>query len=114
MATASDHKLLFAASEVVPFAKTGGLADVVSALPRTLAKLRHRVSVFIPYYRQVAKAVANPPVILPSVTIPFPSYNRFVRVLNGEIPLAHAPGRDGERLERPGQVPCHAERRERR
>jgi len=75
--------IVFAASECAPWAKTGGLADVVSALPRTLAKLGHKVSVFIPYYRQVAKAVPNPPVVLPSVTIPFPSYNRFVRVLNG-------------------------------
>jgi starch synthase len=77
--------IVFAASECAPWAKTGGLADVVSALPRTLAKFGHKVSVFIPYYRQVAKAVPNPPVVLPSVTIPFPSYNRFVRVLNGGV-----------------------------
>ena len=77
--------IVFAASECAPWAKTGGLADVVSALPRALAKLGHKVSVFIPYYRQVAKAVPNPPVVLESVTIPFPSYNRFVRILNGGI-----------------------------
>ncbi len=77
--------IVFAASECTPWAKTGGLADVVSALPRALAKLGHKVSVFIPYYRQVAKAVPNPPVVLESVTIPFPSYNRFVRVLNGGV-----------------------------
>ena len=77
--------IVFAASECAPWAKTGGLADVVSALPRTLAKLGHKVSVFIPYYRQVAKAVPNPPVVLQSVTIPFPSYNRFVRILNGGL-----------------------------
>jgi starch synthase len=77
--------IVFAASECSPWAKLGGMADVVSALPRTLAKLGHRVSVFLPYYRQVAKAVPNPPVVLPSVTIPFPSYNRFVRILDGGI-----------------------------
>src|SRR5258708_5881788 len=77
--------IVFAASECAPWAKTGGLADVASALPRTLAKLGHKVSIFIPYYRQVAKAVPSPPVVLPSVTIPFPSYNRFVRVLNGGL-----------------------------
>ncbi len=77
--------IVFAASECAPWAKTGGLADVVSALPRTLAKFGHRVSVFIPYYRQVAKAVPNAPVVLPSVTIPFPSYNRFVRILDGGV-----------------------------
>ncbi len=77
--------IVFAASECTPWAKTGGLADVVGALPRELAKLGHRVSVFIPYYRQVAKLVPNPPVTIPSVTIPFPSYNRFVRILNGGL-----------------------------
>jgi starch synthase len=77
--------IVFAASECAPWAKTGGLADVVRALPHTLAKLGHKVSVFIPYYRQVAKGVPNPAVVLPSVTIPFPSYNRFVRVLNGGV-----------------------------
>ena len=77
--------IVFAASECAPWAKTGGLADVVSALPRTLVKLGHRVSVFIPYYRQVAKAVPNAAVVLPSVTIPFPSYSRFVRILDGGV-----------------------------
>jgi starch synthase len=77
--------IVFAASECAPWAKTGGLADVVSALPKTLAKMGHRISVFIPYYRQVAKAVPNAPVVLASVTVPFPSYNRFVRILDGGV-----------------------------
>jgi starch synthase len=77
--------IVFAASECAPWAKTGGLADVVSALPRTLVKLGHKVSVFIPYYRQVAKVIPNAAVVLSSVTIPYPSYNRFVRILNGGV-----------------------------
>lgn len=77
--------IVFAASECTPWAKTGGLADVVGALPRALVKLGHRVSVFLPYYRQVAKAVPDAPVVLASVTVPFPSYNRFVRVLDGGV-----------------------------
>jgi len=77
--------IVFAASECAPWAKTGGLGDVVSALPRTLVKMGHKVSVFIPYYRQVAKSVPHPPVVLPSVTIPYPSYNRFVRILDGGL-----------------------------
>ena len=42
--------ILFAASECVPFVKTGGLADVVGALPKNLDKNRFDVRVIIPYY----------------------------------------------------------------
>jgi starch synthase len=75
--------IVFAASECAPWAKTGGLADVVAALPKALVALGHKVSVFIPYYRQVAKLAPECPVVLPSVTIPFPHYNRFVQILDG-------------------------------
>lgn len=43
--------IVLASSEVVPFAKTGGLADVSGALPRELAKLGHTTTVFLPAYR---------------------------------------------------------------
>ena len=39
------------ASEARPFAKTGGLADVVGALPHALARLGHRVTIVLPNYR---------------------------------------------------------------
>lgn len=77
--------IVFAASECAPWAKTGGLADVVSALPKTLVKMGHKVQVYLPYYRQVAKMVPAPPVVLPSVTVPFPYYNRFARILDGGV-----------------------------
>jgi starch synthase len=46
-------RILIVASEAVPFAKTGGLADVVGALPRALARLGHSVDVVMPRYRGV-------------------------------------------------------------
>ncbi len=51
----SDRELsvLMIASEAVPFAKTGGLGDVLGALPRALARLGHRVTVCLPRYRGV-------------------------------------------------------------
>ena len=41
------------ASEVHPFAKTGGLADVMGALPRALVRLGHTVDVVMPRYRGI-------------------------------------------------------------
>ncbi|WP_456450549.1 glycogen synthase GlgA [Hydrogenimonas sp.] len=48
--------ILFTASEAVPFAKTGGLADVAGALPKALAKLGHNVVVVMPRYYSIDKA----------------------------------------------------------
>jgi len=46
-------KILIVSPEVVPFAKTGGLADVTGALPKALAKLGHQVKVILPKYEMV-------------------------------------------------------------
>ena len=46
-------KIVMIASECVPFVKTGGLADVVGALPKALKKLGHEVHVIIPKYSMI-------------------------------------------------------------
>ncbi len=51
--------ILFPVSECVPFAKTGGLADVAGALPNALRALGHDVTVVMPLYRQVKKVVPH-------------------------------------------------------
>ncbi|MEA1919364.1 MAG: glycogen synthase GlgA [Campylobacterota bacterium] len=45
--------ILFVASEVVPFAKTGGLADVSGALPKALKDLGHNIIVVMPRYYKI-------------------------------------------------------------
>src|SRR5262245_39392312 len=50
--------ILFVTSEMRPFGKTGGLADVSSALPRALVRLGHRVTVVLPRYRGAATDAA--------------------------------------------------------
>ena len=47
--------ILFAASEMDPLARTGGLADVLEALPATLAARGHEVSVVLPCYREITQ-----------------------------------------------------------
>ena len=44
--------ILVATSEAVPFAKTGGLADVCGALPVEISRLGHQVAVIMPAFRQ--------------------------------------------------------------
>jgi starch synthase len=46
-------RVLFVASEGVPFAKTGGLADIVGTLPQALEELGVEVKVLMPYYGMV-------------------------------------------------------------
>lgn len=45
-------KILLASSEALPFAKTGGLADVATGLSKALAAQGHDVTLVLPYYRQ--------------------------------------------------------------
>jgi starch synthase len=74
-------QIAFAASECVPFSKTGGLADVIGALPPALANLGHQVTVFLPRYRQTQ--LDNPHVVIPSITVPFDDRYRFCSVVDG-------------------------------
>jgi len=52
-------KIAFLASECVPYAKTGGLADVVGALPGALRELGHEVIIIMPLYRSVDRNKFN-------------------------------------------------------
>ena len=80
-------KLLFAASELFPLIKTGGLADVVHSLPNALAALDVDVRVVVPAYRQVLSAVTSVR-LLGWLKV---SGNREVRILETSHPEVTAP-----------------------
>ena len=46
-------RVLFVAAEGAPFSKTGGLGDVIGALPKSLVRNGHQVGVILPYYDAV-------------------------------------------------------------
>jgi starch synthase len=71
----------FAASEGVPFSKTGGLADVVGALPRALAAQGHQITVYLPRYRQTK--LTDPRTVVRSITVPYDDKYRFCSVVAG-------------------------------
>ncbi|HEY1800423.1 MAG TPA: glycogen synthase GlgA [Terriglobales bacterium] len=73
--------IAFAASECVPFSKTGGLADVIGALPGALAALGHKVTVYLPRYKETA--LTNPQEVVRSITIPFDDRFRFCSIVSG-------------------------------
>jgi starch synthase len=74
-------RILFVASEGLPFSKTGGLADVIEALPKALVTQGHEVAVVLPRYRGT-KATA---VIMPSLTIPLGTRLRFPAIADGTV-----------------------------
>lgn len=80
-------RILFVASESVPFCKTGGLADVVGALPRVLHERGHDVRVILPRYRSIDQAKFRLLPLLPEMKVSYGS-----EVFSGSILRCSFPG----------------------
>lgn len=81
--------IILAASEVVPYAKTGGLADVAGALPKALARLGHKVRVVMPRYK-LEKIEASGERLPDELAVPFNFTERRAAVYvdrSGEVPV---------------------------
>jgi starch synthase len=83
--------VVFVASEAVPFAKTGGLADVAGALPRALEQQGHRPTLFLPCYRRAR--LAGPELVDTGLTLQIPVGARVVegRVRESRLPASEVP-----------------------
>ena len=79
---ASDKlRIVLAASEAVPFSKTGGLADVSTALAKALDSMGHDVTLFVPDYRtlRLAKMASLPPITDTGLRFRMSINGQFVR-----------------------------------
>lgn len=81
-------KIAFVSSEVVPFAKTGGLADVAGSLPVELAKLGVDVKVFMPKYYSIDERKYNLHYdgFIGSFPVRIAGYDREVKLFRGFLP----------------------------
>ncbi|MCP5002821.1 MAG: glycogen synthase GlgA [Planctomycetes bacterium] len=68
-----DSKIMFVSSEVVPFAKTGGLADVSSSLPKQLKRFGCDARIVMPFYRVVRDQRLPLETVIEELEIPFRS-----------------------------------------
>lgn len=73
--------IVWATSESVPYAKTGGLADVSSALPKALAQRGHSIHVIMPYYpQQMAKLNLKFDSVHEMLGVPFGAGNEWAQI----------------------------------
>jgi starch synthase len=74
-------RILFIAAEGVPYAKTGGLADVIGALPRALRRLSHDVRVILPRYKTIDPQRWHLSTVATHVPVPLDQSTEYVNVL---------------------------------
>jgi starch synthase len=78
-------KVLFLAAEVVPFAKTGGLADVAGSLPKALKALGHDIRVAMPRYGRIDVERFALTEAVPEFPVPLDERSEPARILQGAI-----------------------------
>jgi starch synthase len=88
---AENLKVLFLSSEVMPFAKTGGLADVAGSLPIALKRAGVDVRLVMPFYRTIKEGAYENHMAIKDIEIPFGESilkaNIFETLLGVDIPV---------------------------
>jgi len=84
-------KVILASSEMVPYSKTGGLADVAGALPKALARLNCEISAVTPRYTGISQPHADPASrptgqqMLSDLAVPFANSVKYASVWRDDL-----------------------------
>ena len=78
-------KILFAASEAVPFMASGGLADVAGALPKALCAAGHDCRVVMPLYGDIAPSLREGLVRVAEFQVPLAWRSQYCGVWKGQV-----------------------------
>lgn len=84
-------KILYVSSEVAPFAKTGGLADVAGSLPGALSRMGHEIKVVMPGYSSIDRQKYPVEVVLPQMLVHFPEGTQRGRITGCTFPGSDFP-----------------------
>ncbi|MBQ2558894.1 MAG: glycogen/starch synthase, partial [Lachnospiraceae bacterium] len=78
-------KVLYAAAEAVPFAKSGGLGDVAGALPAALRKRLVGCRVVLPFYQDTPKALKEQMTLLGEMWVPLSWRSQYCGIYEAKV-----------------------------
>jgi starch synthase len=88
--TAEKLRVLYVSPEISPFAKSGELADVAQALPKSLSGLGVEIALIMPKYRRPEIESLNPELVLPDLFVPLgneKAKGNVYKTVVGRIPI---------------------------
>src|SRR5690349_7017594 len=92
MASSAAVKIVYLSAEVAPFAKTGGLGDVIGALPAAMSRAGHEVRVFMPFYSRIDRTKYRlSPVGIDPIEVRLGAHRYTMRLVSTTLPGSDVP-----------------------